>query len=90
MQEVYLKYNNLLKFILTIDDTNEWITYLQTVPYEGFHLTIKDKLANNFTQEQIYDEIIQTAKLEPEKVSDVQKGILKRYIQYFSEICRLF
>jgi hypothetical protein len=90
MQQIYVKYDNLKKFILTVDDKNEWITYLQTVPYESFHITMKSKLANNLTQEQIYEEIIQTSKIEPEKISEIQQKTLKRYIQYFSEISRLF
>ncbi len=90
MQEIYIKYENLKKFILTIDNQNEWVIYLQTVPYEAFHLTIKDKIAKNLSQDEMYNEIIATARIESDKINDTQKTTLKRYIAYFSAISKLF
>jgi hypothetical protein len=90
MQSIYIKYENLKKFTLTIDQNNEWITWLQTVPYEAFHFTIKDKMSKNLSQDDMYQEIISTAKIEPNKISDTQKTTLLRYIEYFSEIAKLF
>ncbi len=90
MQEIYIKYESLKRFILTIDAQNEWVIYLQTVPYEAFYLTIKDKIAKNLSQDQMYDEIISTARIESDKISDTHKTTLKRYIQYFTAISKLF
>ena len=90
MQQVYIKYENLKKFTLTIVNTNEWVDYLQTVPYEAFHLTIKDKLLKKLSIEEMHTEIIDTSKIEPSKITDDQQKTLKRYIEYFSEIAKLF
>ncbi len=40
MDQIYVKYNNLKQFILTIDKDNEWCIWLQGINYEQFHLTV--------------------------------------------------
>jgi hypothetical protein len=89
MDQIYVKYNNLKQFILSIDDKNEWCTWFQDIGYEQFHLTVKSKLSNNMTADDIYKDIINTSKIEAEKINKDQETKLKRYILYFTEIGKI-
>lgn len=78
------KYNNLQKFLMTIDDANEWIQWIQTVPFEQFYLTIKAKA--QLSTDQIMSDIIQTSKIDDAKLNDDIKTKLLRYIEYFKQV----
>ncbi len=89
MDQIYIKYDNLKKFILSINKDNDWVSWFQTVPYEQFHLTVKSKLSNKMSVDDIYNDIITTSKFDKDKVTKEQETILKRYILYFSEIAQI-
>ncbi len=86
MDQIYVKYDNLKKYILSID---EWCIWLGTVPYEQFHLTVRSKLSNNMTVDDIYNDIITTSKFDKETITKEQKTKLHRYIEYFTSIAKI-
>ena len=89
MDQIYVKYDNLKKYVLSIDDKNDWCQWFGTVPYEQFHLTVRNKLSNNMTVDDIYNDIITTSKFNKEKITKNQEHKLHRYIEYFTQIAKI-
>ncbi len=89
MQEINVKYNNLKNFVKSVDETNEWVIYLQSVPFESFHLTVKQKVSNGLSIDDIYKDIVNTSKIVPEKITDDIQKKLHRYIEYFTQIAQI-
>ena len=87
MQEVRNKFNNFKKFILEIDNKNEWIIYFQNITLELFLYTMREKMKEkpDHTIDTIYLDIITTAQLDDEKVGKDRERV-KLYINYFLDI----
>ncbi len=89
MQEINVKYNNLKNFVKSVDDTNDWVIYLQSVPFEAFHLTVKQKVSNGLSLDEIYKDIVNTSKIVPEKLTDDIEKKIRRYVEYFVQIAKI-
>lgn len=87
MDEIGKKYNNMVALCMSIDNTNEWVIWLQTVPVGALISTIKTK--NGASVDQLYDMIIETSKFDTKKIGLVNEIKIKRYIAYFNEVSKL-
>lgn len=86
MDIVNQKYNNFLKLILEVDNTNEWITWAQTIDLTTFLINIK--LKNHLSVNDIYNEMLVTTELKPEIVEPFSEK-LKKYFDYFKQISNI-
>ncbi len=87
MEEVSKKYCNLQKLCMRIDGANVWT--LQTTTLEVFMFTIKKKILENanHTVQTLYQDIIDISKINEAIVKEEDKKLIKRYIEYFMQIC---
>ncbi len=88
MDVVQTKYVSFQKFLLEIDCRNDWIVWLPSVNLNSFLMTLKDKYSAKMSIDEIYKSLIETAKIENDKVTPHEERV-KRYISYFVEIVKV-
>ena len=81
---MYQRYASLQKFVLSIDDTNEWVTWLQTIPFEMFAFNIGKKLNINRSADEIYADVMQRSAINKELITPEVEEKFKLFMEYFS------
>lgn len=91
MDGVQEKYINFCKLCNDISKDNEWVIELQKTPSNLFLIAMKSKYSEDprITIDEIYNQMINKAKILDKDIKDDHRVKLKRYIDYFSQIVAL-
>lgn len=84
MDKITEKYFNMLRLCISIDKTNDWVIWLQTVPLETFLQSVKGKKITDV--DEVYSLIMDKSQLDPKKMTADNQVKIKKYISYFIEI----
>jgi len=86
MEAVALKYDNFKKFCLESLPDNDFVLMLQNTSMDLFLKTIKIKLAEFKSQEEIIQALSETAKINKNDFTQEQNLKFERYVSYFTQV----